>query len=538
MGRSTQSRKRAMGTDRAAAVDDVRLPRGTPNLSRRASLNSLASGLDFIARSAVELVVNPLLLAGLGAHIFGTWRVLWQWTGYVWATSGRSSQALQFAIANRQHVAGDDEKRSYVASALIVWLLFLPILVGVGAVGVWLVPVVLHTPAESVGAVRWAAALLVADAIALTALSCSRSVLQGENLGYQRMGLSTILVLVGGALMALAVLLNAGIIGVAGANLVNTLLTGALFWRIARVYVPWFGLARPSRATVRWFLGLSSWFLGWKLVTQFMIASDVLILGALASVGLVAVYVLTKFVAESLNRLLVVLVNGVTPGLAGLVGAGEHGRAVRVRTETMALTWLVVTVVGASILLWNASFVGLWVGSEHYAGTVSTMLIVVMVGQFCFIRNDGFLIDATLDLRVKVLTGAASTVLSVGFAAVLVGGYRLGIPGLCAGIVAGRTILTLVYPWQVGRCLGFPLTSQLRGILRPAVTTVALFAAALALQPRVATDSWAVLVVGAAATAALLTVAATWGGLTADHRRRLRQRLRMALRGGSGVRRG
>lgn len=527
-----------MGADRAQAPADVRLRRGTPNLSRRASLNSLAAGLDFVARSAVELVVNPLLVAGLGANVFGTWRVLWQWTGYVWATSGRSSQALQYAIANRQHVAGDDEKRSYVASALIVWLLFLPVLVAVGAVGVWLAPVLLQTPPELVGPVRWAAALLVADAIALTALSCSRSALQGENLGYKRMGLSTVLVLVGGALMALAVLLNTGIVGVAAANLTNTVLTGLLFWRIARVYVPWFGLARPSRAMARWFLGLSSWFLGWKLVTQFMIASDVLILGTLASVGLVTVYVLTKFVAESLNRLHVALVNGVTPGLAGLVGDGEHGKAMRVRTETMALTWLIVTVVGASILLWNASFVGMWVGGEHYAGAVATLLIVVMVGQFCFIRNDGFLIDATLDLRVKVLTGVASTVVSIGLAAVLVGGYRLGIPGLCAGIVAGRTILTVAYPWQVGRCLGHPLTTQLRGAVRPAVTTVALFAAALALQSRVTTDSWAVLVAGAAATAALLTALATRGGLTTDQRRRLTRRMRKALQGGTGMRPG
>jgi O-antigen/teichoic acid export membrane protein len=526
-----------MGTDRAA-VADVAPRRPAGNLSRRASLNALAAGLDYVARSAVELVVNPLLVAGLGAHLYGTWRVLWQWTGYVWATSGRSSQALQFAIANRQHVADDQEKRSYVTSALVVWLIFLPLLIGVGALGVWLAPVLLDTRSDLVGPVRWAAALLVADAIALTVLSCSRSVLQGENLGYKRMGLSTALVLVGGALTALAVLLDTGIVGVAAANLVNTLLTGLLFWRIAHVYVPWFGLARPSRQTVRWFLGLSSWFLGWKLVVQLMTASDVLILGALASVGLVTVYVLTKFVAESLNRLLMVVVNGVTPGLAGLVGAGEHGKAVRVRNETMALTWLLVTVVGAAILLWNASFVGVWVGGAHYAGALSTLLMVVMVGQFCFIRADGSLIDATLDLRVKVLTGGASTVVSIGVAAILVGGYRLGIPGLCAGIVAGRTILTVAYPWQAGRSLGYPLTTQLRGITRPAVTTAALFAAALALQPRLATDSWAVLVVGAVGTAVALTVLSAWGGLTADQRRRLTRRVRMVLRGGSGVRRG
>lgn len=527
-----------MRIESAAVAGDVASGRPTGNLTRRASLNTLASGLDFLARSVVELVLNPLLVSGLGAQLYGTWRVLWQWSGYVWASSGRSAQALQFAVANRQHVASEQEKRGYVTSAVIVWLLFLPVLLGIGALGVWLAPVLLHTPPDLVGVVRWAATLLVADAIVLTVLSASRSVLQGENLGYKRMGLSAGLVVLGGVLMATAVLTGTGIVGVTAANLVNTVLTGVLFWRLARVYVPWFGLGRASRATVRWFLGLSSWFLGWKLIMQLMIASDVVLLGALASVGLVTVYVLTKFVAESLNRLLLVLVNGLIPGLAGLVGEGKHRKAMRVRAETMALTWLVVTAVGASILLWNASFVGLWVGDEHYAGPLATLLIVLMVGQFCFIRNDGFIIDATLQLRVKVLTGAVSTMVSIGLAAVLVGGYRLGIPGLCAGIIAGRIVLTVVYPWQVGRSLGYPLAAQLRGLVRPALATAALFTVGLALQAHVVTSSWGTLVAGAVLTAVLLTPVAAWSGLTADQRRHLMKRLRTLQHGASGARRG
>jgi O-antigen/teichoic acid export membrane protein len=517
-----------MGSDRAVA-GHVRAGRPTGNLSRRASLNTLASGLDYAARSAVELVLTPLLVAGLGTYLYGTWRVLWQWTGYVWATSGRSSQALQFAIANRRDVADAHEKRSYVGSAVVVWLLFLPVLIGVGALGVWLAPLALHVRPELVGEVRWAAALLVADAIVLTVLSSSRSVLQGENLGYKRMGLSAALIVLSGGFTATALILGTGIVGVAAANLAGTVLTGVLFWSIAHRYVPWFGLARPARATVRWFLGLSGWFLGWKLVIELMTASDVLLLGMLASVSLVTVYVISKFVAESLNRLLVAVMNGVTPGLAGLVGAGRHSKAMQVRNELMAMTWLVVTVVGASILVWNSSFVGVWVGAEHYAGAPATLLIVVMVGQLCFIRNDGFLIDATLDLRVKVLTGAASTIVSCGLAAVLVGVYDRGIVGLCSGILAGRMVLTVTYPWQVGRSLGRPLSAQLHGIVRPAVTTIALFAAALAVGPYVATDSWPMLVAGAAGTAGIVAVVASRAGLSPSQRRRLATRIRRSI---------
>src|SRR5688572_30409827 len=94
---SGDTRDRPMATHR----EDVSLAgmpsAGTGRLSRRASLNALAAGLDFAARIVVELLLTPLLVARLGASLYGVWRVLWQWTGYVWATSGRSSQALQSA---------------------------------------------------------------------------------------------------------------------------------------------------------------------------------------------------------------------------------------------------------------------------------------------------------------------------------------------------------------------------------------------------------------------------------------------------------
>src|ERR687884_360943 len=51
--------------------------RSTRNLSRRASLTSLASGLDYVAGITVQFVINPLLVRGLGTFVYGAWRVLY-----------------------------------------------------------------------------------------------------------------------------------------------------------------------------------------------------------------------------------------------------------------------------------------------------------------------------------------------------------------------------------------------------------------------------------------------------------------------------
>jgi O-antigen/teichoic acid export membrane protein len=501
------------------------------NLSRRASLTSLASSLDHVAGMTVQFVINPLLLQGLGSPLYGAWRVLYSLNGYLWATGGRSAQALTWVIAHGQRSLTEGEKRRYVGSAVAVWFIFLPLLLIVGGVGSWFAPQFLETAPEMVWAVRIAAALLTADAIALTLLSIPRSALQGENLGYRRMGLSAVLIVLKGIMMALAIQWNTGIGGVAAANMVGTIVTGLLFWQVARKYLPWFGIARPTRQNVRWFLGLSGWFTGWKFVYELMTAGDVIVLGLIGSLELVTIYTLTKFVAQALVPLIGVVFEGMAPGLGAIIGGGERTRGARLRSEVMALTWLLSSVVGASLLLWNRSFVDLWVGSQFYAGPVPMLLIVVMIVQFIFVGNDARIIDLTLNLRAKVLLGAVSAILSVALGTLLVVTTDNDIAGMCIGMIAGRAVLSVAYPWLLGRALGHPLTDQLRGLPRPVLTIAVLFVSATLLGELVAVGNWIALIAAAVTTALALVPAASVLGLTGAQRRALIGRVQKVLRG-------
>src|SRR5262249_4649697 len=160
--------------------------------------------------------------------------------------------------------------------------------------------------------------------------------------------------------------------------------------------------------------------------------------------------------------LVAIVVFGITPGLGGIIGAGKLDRAIKVRHEIMTFTWLLVTALGATILLWNRSLVGLWVGARHYTGALSNLLVMVMTGQFVLIRNDANIIDLTLDLRRKVLSGLVSTGLALLAGALAVGWLHQGITGLCVSFIAARLILSLGYPWLIGRFLGVPFGAQLQ----------------------------------------------------------------------------
>jgi hypothetical protein len=146
----------------------------------------------------------------------------------------------------------------------------------------------------------------------------------------------------------------------------------------------------------------------------------------------VTTYSLTKHIPQTIIGLVSVMVTASTPGLGGIIGARRFRKASEVRSELMALTWLTLVVVGTTVVLWNQSFVGLWVGSEHYAGVVPTLAIILMVSQFTLIRNDAAIIDLTLNLRNKVLLGALAALLSLGAAAFAVKQLGLGIAGLRA----------------------------------------------------------------------------------------------------------
>ncbi len=493
-------------------------------LTRRASLNAVAAVLEYVTRLVVGFVVNPILVAGLGTYAFGVWQVLGRLVGYMSAAGGRPSQALKWTIANRQASTDVEEKRRQVGSSMIVAALFLPILIPIGFIIAWFAPAWLDASPDMVWPIRVAAALLAVNLVLVNFLAVPRSVLEGENLGYKRMGLSALLVLVGGALIILAVRLDTGLPGVALATLATTVLTALTYFVIVRSFVPWFGLRRPSRPEVQAFLGLSVWFLVWRLVMQVLRSSDVVVLGIADSAELVSVYALSRYVPETLITFVAMIVMGVAPGLGGLIGSGRLEKSAAIRAEMMAFTWVLVTVSGVGILLWNRPFVNLWVGEEFYAGDLANLLIVTLVAQFVFIRNDANIIDLTLDLRQKVVAGAVAGTLAVGLAVLGVTVFDGGIVGLCTGFLIGRGLLSVLYPAMVGQALGIPVGSQFRAAVRPAFASAALFGLAVVLSRRFEVETWLGLVAGAIATVLVVGPVAYGAGLNPGQRRALVRR--------------
>ena len=504
-------------------------------LTKKAYLNALTVVLDYAATLLVGFILTPLMVAGLGDYFYGLWQILNRLIGYITPASGRPGYALKWTLANHQASTDYAQKRRYVGSTLIIWLLFLPFLIVLGGMISWFVPDWVHASAESVWITRLVAALLVTNIVVDTLSSVPQVTLQGENLGYKRMGMSVVLIFVGGGFTWLALYFGTGIVGVAASVVIATIVTGLFYLWVVRSYTPWFGVSRPGRAETYQMLGLSWWFLAWNFVTSLILASDVVVLGLLNSVESVTNYSLTKYVPETMIGAIVIVIFGITPGLGSIIGTGDYKRASRLRGEIMALIWLVVTALGTNILLWNKTFLGLWVGADRYSGSIPNLLIVVAAMQLAYIRSDGNIIDLTLRLKSKVLLGFLSVTISISIAAVAVGYFKLGIVGLCLGIIAGRLIMSLGYPALIGRYLDISLSSQLISTIRPAIIMVLLFAAAALLDsylPMLAPTGligWAAFIALAGITGILVLLISFYSGLTSGQRNHILRRIRAAI---------
>jgi O-antigen/teichoic acid export membrane protein len=469
---------------RAQEVDGT----GETNLTWRASLNVLQSVLDYSAKLAIGLLVIPILVGGLGRALFGVWEMLSRLMGYLESADGRPTQALRLVISNLQSERDAAGKRRWIGAALHVWGWFLPLWLVTGAVIIWLAPTVTKVDPALHNTVRIACAVMMAGVLLGGLASLPESVLRGMNLGYKRMGVQAGLSLTTGALLVGALYLGTGLIGIAAAGVTGVALTGACFLVLVRRQVPWFGIERPDRSEVRSLLQMSLWIAVGDAIAKVLLASDVLVLGMVLSPAMVTTYVLTGYAALLSVNLHSLATDAVMPGLAGIIGERNHSRAATLRRELLAVTILFVASVGSTILMWNPSFVHLWVGSENYAGIWTNLLLVLIAGQTAFIRCDAYIIDAALQpgrrVRVSALAAAAGLALSVVLT------YQAGIVGLCFGVLAGRAIQTMWYPILVRSCLSGASVLPAEWLLRPLVAIVALFAGSAWVGHRMLVDSW------------------------------------------------
>jgi hypothetical protein len=209
--------------------------------------------------------------------------------------------------------------------------------------------------------------------------------------------------------------------------------------------------------------------------------------------------------------------------MAGVIGQRHFDRAGLLRRELLAITGIFVTAVGATILLWNRSFVHLWVGAENYAGAWTNMLIVLVMLQAAFIRCDAYVIDAALQPARRVRVGIVAALLTLGLMIGLT--HLAGMMGLCIGILLGRATQSVGYPLLVRGCLEGSRELSLSWLARPLVVMALIFAGTSYLGEQLLLANWLSWVVAVALTLPAAATLALMAGLPPGLRTRVAERM-------------
>lgn len=479
---------KSKSTQTSLSVQSGTKPEKNGQLTQKAYLNTVAAMLVFAVQAITSFFINPFLVERLGNIYYGILQILQRMLTFMTAADGRPTQALKWTIANQQGTTDHTTKKQDIGSAVVVWLVFTPILLTVGGILVWLSPLVTNVSMDLYLMVRLTTALFVINILLIGIATLPNAVLRGMNLGYKRMMLAPFFIVLGAMLTVGAILLGLGLPGVAAAAVITTLITGFVWWGIIRRLLPWFGSAKPTLAGLRRFTTFSGWFFSWSLVNKVILFGDVVVLGMVAGPVAVTIYTLSGYVARMVVGLSALILGSITPGLGMFIGKERYTEAGAIRHEMLNTNWLLCVSIGVSILLWNQSFVGLWVGTEYYAGTHANLMIMLTVLQLTFIRNDAFIIDLTLNLRRKVFLGGVSALLSLALAAILIPPF--GIVGLCVGLLFGRSILSIGYPLLIDSAFKLRSKTQFKSIARPAITTAILFAGSTYLGQYIEMKDW------------------------------------------------
>ena len=446
------------------------------NLGQRGYLNSVTSIIDYAGLQIIGFFVSPFIVNGLGSTMYGAWQMLGQMTGFANMADTRATQVLKWTVSKKRDIATPDELRSEVTSALLITAFILPLVLVFGGVVVWYAPVITRVDEEHAQLIRIVCGILMLALVINKVFDIFEAVLRGMNLGFRRMGVRAGIIAFGGLLKIFVITQGYGLIGLSLVDIVVALITGITFYQIVRKNVDWFGFGKTTKAKTISYGKVSGWFMAFSGTKILLLNSDKILLGYLIGPIYVTQYTITMFATYAVQGLIYAVVNGIIPGIGSLFGKKEFDKVKKARSLINNINWLLIVSIGVAILLFNKSFINLWIGEDHFAGALENLFILLISVQFVFFQTESLIINVSLNLKMKVLLSLIASSVTFVLAYALVRDYH--IIGLCWSIFAGRLILTIGYPLILRKQMSDSTAFVRLTILRPLVIALILFIAA------------------------------------------------------------
>ncbi len=411
---------------------------GTPpsHGSGRTALAALAMLATMIRTAAVMLagfVATPLLIRYLGSERFGALRASQQWSGYAgYLYFGLDSALCVLALewAGRGQLL---RLAGLTRTALkLILRQSLVVVLPASVLLAWLMPVVVPVTPGMRNELR------IASLVGVAAVPLGAPQFLGSVLGcLQRSYLQTIASLLQSlAWMALGVglaWLGYGLVGQSIAFVAASGVSAIVLALFALRYVPGFLRAPPAEVDRARLNRLRRSFTVVGTGNQINLMTDYIVVALVAAPAAVTSFIVTQRLVASVSQSFAAVAGASWAGLSEIL-ASE--RPALLQERTLELVRFVVgfgMAVGLTAAAYDARFVSLWVGAEHYAGDRLALLTSIQGVLFGFLALFSFLIDMQGHTRDRVWVSTTGSIMNLSLSFLL--GEWLGLYGVTLATV-------------------------------------------------------------------------------------------------------
>lgn len=429
--------------------------------TRRASYNFIAYASSFFVNAVVILITSPLLLEYLGAAAFGIWKTLQKVFDIASVADGRSGQVLKMIVARSDGPGSPSARAEAIGTAILIWLLYLPVAVGIlvtlhyNLATIVGIPNIEDYPDVTTLFVFLSLCFLIAPFVTIP-----DAVLMGANLGYRSITIQVGGTIISNIVIVCVVIAGLGLYGVGLVTVVSTVLVAVVILLTTKRLLPRLSVARPTRLSIAQQAGTTIYMNLWLLIEKLILSVDMVLIAVICGPSMAASYSFMTYLPQLATSLLLIVGASVTPGLASMmVSDPKRGRPIVEMVRELILFG--GTIFGCAYVLFNSSFVALWVGNDLILSQASSILIGLSIIQISHIRNEAQLQDTMLGVKQRVLVGSVGAIfgilLALGFAKVL---ETRAVTAILSGSMLGRLFLTVYYPRITNQLIGLDVGSR------------------------------------------------------------------------------
>jgi O-antigen/teichoic acid export membrane protein len=343
---------------------------------------------------------------------------------------------LKLTLATKQRSLDDSLKRRQVGAALAIAFLILPLFIVSGFLAAWLFPALFKINAQLESIVKWSIIIMTIDAALRNFTSIPSSILRAMNIDYAAMGVSTAVTIITGLLNIVVVLAGWGLVGLAINTLIASLASSAIRLYIVKKRVQWFGMERPTRDEVKVLIGRSAYFTLDAATTTLGQRSENLIIGGVLGTSVVAIYNLTRTFARACFEIIYQVLSSANAGIADIAGGNDAGLLKKLRSQMLKIVAIITISTTALVIIWNQSFITLWVGPDKYGGLAVTALVAVLFSCRAFVSVNRNFMGALLLIKEDSISSSVKNVFS--FILMLFAAYHSGLPGILGAMIIGE----------------------------------------------------------------------------------------------------